>query len=88
MKPGVVLYEFMCGIVPFGEDCEDPYEVYMMITSEALDYPSYFLTEENREAKRFIEQLLNSTPDARLGGSYGKLKVHAWFENYDFVIFF
>jgi len=25
---GVVLYEFMCGKVPFGEDCEDPYEIY------------------------------------------------------------
>lgn len=25
---GITLYEFMCGFVPFGEECEDPYEVY------------------------------------------------------------
>lgn len=25
---GVVLYEFMAGYVPFGEDAEDPYEIY------------------------------------------------------------
>lgn len=25
---GVILYEFMAGFVPFGEDAEDPYEIY------------------------------------------------------------
>ena len=25
---GVVIYEFMAGYVPFGEDAEDPYEIY------------------------------------------------------------
>ena len=25
---GVVLYEFMAGFVPFGEEAEDPYEIY------------------------------------------------------------
>jgi len=25
---GVVLYEFMCGKVPFGEDADDPYDIY------------------------------------------------------------
>ncbi len=25
---GVCLYEFMCGYVPFGEDAEDPYQIY------------------------------------------------------------
>ena len=22
---GIILYEFMCGLVPFGETCEDPF---------------------------------------------------------------
>lgn len=25
---GVCLYEFMCGYVPFGDDAEDPYQIY------------------------------------------------------------
>lgn len=25
---GICLYEFMCGTVPFGEDQEDPYDIY------------------------------------------------------------
>jgi len=25
---GICLYEFMCGYVPFGEEAEDPYEIY------------------------------------------------------------
>lgn len=25
---GIMLYEFMSGFVPFGEDAEDPYEIY------------------------------------------------------------
>jgi len=25
---GIMLYEFLCGMVPFGEEINDPYEVY------------------------------------------------------------
>ena len=25
---GICLYEFLCGVVPFGEDLEDPYVIY------------------------------------------------------------
>lgn len=25
---GICLYEFMCGNLPFGEEAEDPYEIY------------------------------------------------------------
>jgi len=67
---GICLYEFMCGLVPFGEDCEDPYEVYQLISTQALQYPVYFLVKQNKIAKKLIEQLLNRSADARLGGSF------------------
>jgi cGMP-dependent protein kinase len=25
---GILLFEFMCGYVPFGEETEDPFEIY------------------------------------------------------------
>lgn len=76
----------MCGIVPFGEDCEDPYEVYQLIMSnQSLKYPNYFDQSTNRYAKQMMEQLLNKIPEARLGGSYAALKAHKWFEKLDWV---
>lgn len=76
----------MCGLVPFGEECEDPYEVYQLITAQNLHYPSYFLSnKENKLAKKMIERLLNRNSSARLGGSYAALKAHPWFDNFDWV---
>lgn len=83
---GVCLYEFMCGFVPFGEDCDDPQEVYELIGSKVLSFPDFFDVPENKIAKKFIEQLLNRSPDARLGGSYATLKAHRWFEKLDWVL--
>jgi cGMP-dependent protein kinase len=83
---GVTLYEFMCGMVPYGEECEDPYEVYQLILNQNnLSYPAYFLTKENKVTKIFIEQLLNRVPDIRLGGTYASLKAHKWFDKFDWV---
>ena len=28
---GICLYEFMCGMVPLGEEAEDPYQIYELI---------------------------------------------------------
>jgi hypothetical protein len=30
----VCMYEFMCGAVPFGENAEDPMDVYLSIVNE------------------------------------------------------
>jgi cGMP-dependent protein kinase len=83
---GITLYEFMCGLVPFGDDCEEPNEVYELIDKQKLAFPPYFDNiPENKPAKSFIEQLLNRSPEARLGGSYAALKAHKWFEKFDWV---
>ena len=73
----------MCGMVPFGEDCEDPYEIYDLISNNDISFPNYFLTKENKEAKKIIIQILSKTPEARLGGSYDTLKAHPWFDIMD-----
>jgi hypothetical protein len=39
----------------------------------------------DKTAKSFIEQLMNKTPELRLGGSYTALKAHAWFKDFNWV---
>lgn len=80
---GICMYEFMCGLVPFGEECEDPYEVYQLITSQSISYPNYFKDKKNKVARSLIEQLLNRNPNARMGGSFDALKAHQWFGDLD-----
>lgn len=80
---GVCMYEFQCGYVPFGEEEEDPFEIYKLILAGKYNYPQYFLTDENQLAKEFIDILLSKIPEARNNGSYTVLKGHAWFEDFD-----
>lgn len=80
---GIIIYEFMCGYVPFGEDEGDPYAIYeIIIHTRSLSFAKYF---NDPKAKSLIEQLLNKTPDLRLGGSYAALKNHHWFQDLDWV---
>lgn len=85
---GIMLYELMCGFVPFGEKCEDPYQVYQIITKGLkIEYPDHFLVKKNKLVKKMMERLMNRVPEARLGGSFAALKAHSWFESFDWVIF-
>ncbi|CAD8211860.1 unnamed protein product [Paramecium pentaurelia] len=77
---GICLFEFLCGYVPFGEDAEDPYEIYEQIIKNDIIYPQFF---KDRKAKKLIEQLLSKIPEVRLGNSFANLKGHQWFENFD-----
>jgi len=77
---GVCLYEFMCGMVPFGEEAEDPYEIYEEIITKPIKYPSYL---KDKRAKRIMDQLINKVAEVRLGGSFASLKANPWFENFD-----
>ena len=79
---GVILYEFLAGYVPFGEDAEDPFEIYQEILTTSLKFPKHM---NNVSANLLISQLLNKNPSMRLGGSYSKLKAHHFFNHFDWV---
>ncbi len=81
---GVMLFEFMCGYCPFGEEAEDPYEIYQEILSGKLEVPEYM---KDQKALSMMKRLLNQQPEKRLGGSYANLKTHKWFRHFDFVYF-
>lgn len=82
IKKGVCLYEFMCGMVPYGEDATDPYEIYEEIIKQTLNFPNYV---KDKLAKNLMVQLLSKIPELRLGSSFAALKANVWFNNFDWV---
>ncbi len=42
----------MCGRVPFGEDAEDPYEIYEEIIKSPIVYPTYL---KDRKARKLMD---------------------------------
>lgn len=83
---GVCMFEFMCGYLPFGEDADDPYEIYHCIRSRSVAFPADF---PDQKAKELMGQLLDKTPEARAGspraGSLPSLREHSWFQNFPWV---
>ncbi len=69
-------------MVPFGEEAEDPYEIYEEIVKKPISYPNYY---KDKKGKKFIELLLSKIPEMRQGGSYTVLKANPWFDKFDWV---
>ena len=74
---GVMLYEFVCCRVPFGDDEEDPFAIYEKVLERHLTYPAFI--KPKMPCRPIIEQLLSKSPVLRNGGSMDNLKSHAWF---------
>ncbi|CAD7966489.1 unnamed protein product [Amoebophrya sp. A25] len=62
---GVVMYEFICGPLPFGVDSgEDQMELFRQILEMPVKFPDYVRDEE---AVSMLNHLLEKVPDLRLG---------------------
>ena len=82
---GVMLYEFVSGGVPFGENEKDPYAIYTQVLERKIVYPKF--VDSRLPAKAVIDQLMQKNPALRTGGSIENLKAHPWFGTIDWVIF-
>ena len=71
---GIILYEFVCNVVPFGEGENDPFRVYNLILDSKLTFPSF---AKEFLCKPLIEKLLCQNPAMR--GNYETLKKNSWF---------
>jgi cGMP-dependent protein kinase len=80
---GIMLYEFICGGVPFGEEEEEPIKIYEKILAHQLIYPNFI--DPRIPAKSMIEQLLSKNPALRTGGTIENLLKHPWFQGLDWV---
>jgi cGMP-dependent protein kinase len=80
---GIIIYEFLCGQVPFGEEEEDTYMIYEKVLHAPLEYPR--MISQSFPARNLIETLLNRNPSARTAGGIEKLKNNRWFHGFDWV---
>ena len=63
---GVVMYEFLIGKLPFGDNLEDPFNIYEEIIKSQIKYPRNI----DQNTKSILNRLLNKNVQARLGNGY------------------
>jgi serine/threonine protein kinase len=61
---GIMLYEFVIGILPFGEGGEDDMDIAEEVVNDELEFPEVYVDYLGR---RLIKGLLEKDPDKRLG---------------------
>ena len=75
----IIMYELLCGKVPFGEDCEDPMEIYKSIAHEDLSFPSFVHDEE---FMGLMTKMLKKSPTNRLW-KFEQIKENVYFKDFD-----
>merc|ERR1719401_2397071 len=62
---GIMLYEFVCGALPYANDEEEPHVVCSAVLRDPLTFPSWY---KDAEGKDLIKGLLTRDPRKRFGG--------------------
>ena len=77
---GIVLFEFVCARLPFGESKSDPYAIYAEVMRSDVTFPKFY-SEEN--GKKLMRKLLSKNPtDRSSGGGFNAIKDHDFFSNF------
>jgi cGMP-dependent protein kinase 1 len=84
---GVLIYELICGKLPYGQFTSDPIEIMEAIQTKPLVFPAYLSSNpSNLLVRDLISQMLCKTPERRIGAeNFAKIKAHEWFDKYDWV---
>ena len=75
----ICMYEFFCGKLPFGEDLEDPMDIYRAVCKEELTFPN-FVNDEKYMA--LLHKMLKKNPTQRLW-KLEQIKVDPYFKDFD-----
>ena len=75
----ICMYEFFCGKLPFGEDLEDPMDIYRAVCKEELSFPN-FVNDEKYMA--LLHKMLKKNPTQRLW-KLEQIKVDPYFKEFD-----
>ena len=62
---GIILYEMMTGVVPFGETTDDPMEVYEAILYKKMTIPSIYNRPQYDDLRSMISMMLDVNPTKR-----------------------
>ena len=74
----VCMYEFFCGKLPFGEEYEDPMDIYRAVSKEELSFPN-FVHDENFMS--LINKMLKKNPTNRLW-KFEQIKEDPYFKDF------
>ena len=82
---GAILFECLCGRVPFGEEEEDPYLIYEKILSTSIVYPPWVKPDVVTQIRPMMEVLLCKNAAMRTSGSIQSLRLSPWFKSFNWV---
>jgi cGMP-dependent protein kinase len=81
---GVIMYEMICGPLPFGESCQDPLAVMREVLEKELEIPPR-VCGKYPNSEDLLHSLLERAPEQRLGSSshhwQSEVRHHAFFED-------
>ena len=75
----ICMYEFFCGKLPFGEDYDDPMDIYRAVSQEELTFPSFVKDEKFMQ---LMNKMLRKSPTNRLW-KFKQIKEDPYFKDFD-----
>ena len=75
----ICLYEFFCGKLPFGEDYDDPMDIYRAVSQEELTFPNFVKDEQFMQ---LMNKMLRKNPTNRLW-KFKQIKEDPYFKDFD-----
>ena len=79
---GVIFFELICGSLPFGDDEEDPVQVYERIMTQKVSFPDHI---NQPSLKKLIRQLMRKNPLKRKRYTFQFIKDHEVFQGINWV---
>ena len=75
----ICLYEFFCGKLPFGEEYEDPMDIYRAVSKEELSFPNFVHDEKYMS---LLNKMLKKNPTQRLW-KFEQIKEDPYFKDFE-----
>ena len=75
----ICMYEFFCGKLPFGEEFDDPMDIYRAVSKEELSFPNFVHDEKYMS---LMNKMLKKNPTKRLW-KFEQIKEDPYFNDFD-----
>jgi cGMP-dependent protein kinase len=75
----ICMYEFFCGKLPFGEEYDDPMDIYRAVSNEELSFPNFV---HDDTFMQLMNKMLKKNPTNRLW-KFKQIKEDPYFSDFD-----